>query len=114
MIRRKPRRDPVSPELRAAILERDGWCVLAKIDPEHQCRDIWGYPHHPADKSKLTIEHLKDSLRMGLRAPSDRAHLIALCGAANVGVPSKRDREAFRAYLARVEADPLTVMDGVS
>ena len=104
MLRRKPRRDPVTPELREAILERDGWCVLAKIDSDHQCRDIWGYPHHPADKARLTIEHVKSDLRMGLRAPSDRKHLIALCGAANTGAPSKADRQAFRAYLARVNA----------
>ena len=98
------RRDPVTPELREQILERDGWCVLAKIDPDHQCRDAWGVPHHPADRSKLTLEHVKDQLRMGLRAPSDPAHLIALCGGANVAVPSKADREAFRQYLRRVNA----------
>ena len=104
MIRRRPRRDPVTPETRAAVLERDGWCVLAKVDPDHQCRDVWGYPHHPADKARLTVEHVKDQLRMGVRAPSDMAHLIALCGGANVGVPSKAEREAFRSYLARVNA----------
>lgn len=105
MIRRKPRRDPVTPELRAFILDRDGFCVAAKIDSDHQCRDTWGMPHHPADKSKLSIEHVKDQLRMGLRAPSDRFHLIALCGGANVSVPSKEQRAAFRAYLARVNEE---------
>ena len=105
MIRRKPRKDPVTPELRDLILDRDGWCVLAKIDDTHQCRDTWGVPHHPADRSKLTLEHVKDSLRMGLRAPSDARHLVALCAGANTGVPSKAEREAFRAYLARVNED---------
>lgn len=101
-MRRKPKADPVTTELREQILDRDGWCVLAKLDPDHQCRDTWGMPHHPADRAKLTLEHVKDQLRMGLRAPSDARHLLALCGGANTGVPSKADREAFRAYLVRV------------
>ena len=103
-MKRHTRKDPVTPELREQILDRDGWCVLAKINPEHQCRDTWGVPHHPADRSKLTLEHVKTQLRMGVRAPSDPRHLIALCGGANTGVPSKADREAFRAYLERVNA----------
>lgn len=103
-LRRRGHKDPVTAELRAFVLDRDGWCVLAKLNPEHQCRDTWGTPHHPADKSRLTIEHVKTELRMGVRAPSDKDHLITLCYGANVGVPSKSEREAFRAYLARVNA----------
>lgn len=105
MLRRKPRTDAVTPALRDFILDRDKVCVLARIDPDHMCRDQWGTPHNPADRSKLTLEHVKTELRMGVRAPSDRWHLIALCAGANVGVPSKVERQAFRAYLAKVNEE---------
>ena len=36
---------------------------------------------------------------MGKRAPSDAWHLVAMCGWANVAVPSKAQREAMREYL---------------
>ena len=105
MIPRRKRRDPVSPEMHARILERDGWCVLSKIDSDHGCRDAWGVPHHPADRRLLTLEHVHDGYGlMGRRAPSDERHLIALCAGANIGVPSKAQRAEFREYLARVNA----------
>lgn len=92
--------DPVTPALRDEVLRRDGGCVVALIEPEHVCRDRWGTPHAASDRSKLTLEHVKDELRMGRRAPSDAAHLVALCYGANVGVPSKELRAALRSYLA--------------
>lgn len=104
MIRRKPRTDPVTPELHAAVLVRDRACLLSKIEPDHLCRDQWGSPHAAGDLARLTVEHVKDQPRMGRRAPSDMAHLVALCAAANIGVPSKGQREAFRAYLRAVNA----------
>lgn len=96
--------DRVTPEMREFILDRDGACLLWKMDSGHQCRDTWGEPHHPADRSRLTLEHVKTELRMGVRAPSDPRHLVALCGGANTSVPSKSDRQAFRAYLEIVNA----------
>lgn len=100
----KVRADKVTPELHAAILRRDRECVLAKIEPEHLCRDSWGHPHAAGDLARLTVEHVKDQPRMGKRAPSDLAHCLALCAAANVAAPSKSQRAAFRAYLAAVNA----------
>ena len=96
-------RDPVTPAVRDYVLRRDKACLLWAMDPDHQCRDIWGTPHDPRDLNRLTLEHVKDQPRMGRRAPSDARHMVALCGAANVGVPSKEQRAAFRSYLARVE-----------
>lgn len=99
------RKDPVTPELHAAVLVRDRGCILAKIEPDHLCRDTWGTPHASTDLAKLTLEHVHDGYgQMGKRAPSDRRHLLALCAAANVGAPSKSQRAAFRAYLAAVES----------
>ena len=92
----------VTPELHAAVLVRDRACLLSKIEPDHLCRDTWGNPHAAGDLSKLTVEHVKDHSMMGKRAPSDMAHLVALCAYANIGVPSKSQREAFRSYLRAV------------
>ena len=99
-------RDPVTPAMREAILRRDGECLAHKLDPDHVCRDSWGNPHSPYDLNRLTLEHVHDGYgRMGLRAKSDARHLVALCGATNVGVPSKVMREAFRQYLRLVNGE---------
>lgn len=97
-------KDRVTSELHAAVLVRDRACFLSKMDAGHSCRDQWGNPHAPTDLAMLTLDHVKDAPRMGKRAPSDLAHLVAMCWAGNVGVPSKAVREAERAYLARVAA----------
>ena len=102
---RRPSADRVTPELVAALRARDRGCVLARIDPEHGCRDAWGTPHASTDLDRLTVEHVKTEPRMGKRAPSDLAHTLLLCAAANVGVPSKVERVAFREYLRRVNEE---------
>jgi hypothetical protein len=94
----------VNPETRRAVLVRDGACLLSKIEPGHECRDMWGDPHRPDDLDKLTLEHVKDHSMMGKRAPSDERHMVALCASANIGVPSHSQREAFRSYLRAVAA----------
>jgi len=109
MIRKTPLRrvrltpDPVTPEVREAVLRRDQMCVLAKTRyPGHICRTAWGYQHRPTDLDLLTMEHVKDDLAMGKRAPSDPQHLVALCAHANIGVPSKAQRAMLRQYLREV------------
>lgn len=71
-----------------AVMERDRMCVLAKLEPGHQCRTVYGTPHAPHEF--LTYEHVKEHLAG-----------VALCGAANNRPPTKAQREMFRAYLAR-------------
>ncbi len=111
MIRRTPLRrvrltpDPVTPEVREAVLRRDRGCVLALLQPlSHSCRDAWGNYHSMWDQDVLTLEHVKDAdaLSMGKRAPSDPQHLVALCAHANIGVPSKAQRAMLRQYLREV------------
>ena len=97
-MRRTPYR--VDPEDRRAVLLRDGACLLSKIEPGHVCRDIWGDEHAPDDLDRLTLEHVHlNGSMMGKRAPSVPESMVALDGAANFRVPSKSQRNAFRAYL---------------
>jgi hypothetical protein len=95
----RAKRDPVTAAVRWAVMRRDGGCVLARFDAPHVCHDRWGNEHPPTDVRRLTVEHVKDDLRMGVRAPSDLGHLVAMCYSGNVDVPSKRDRENIREYL---------------
>lgn len=79
-------KDPVTPELRAAVIDRDwreSWrrsgmsvpldrfpraraCVASFLDPS-PCQ------------GRLTLDHIKTEPRMGLRAPSLAANLVTLC-----------------------------------
>lgn len=99
--RAKP--DPVTASVRWAVIQRDGSCVLALLISGHVCRDRWGEQHPATALSRLTIEHVKTDLGMGVRAESNLRHLVALCGHANIAVPSKDERAAMRAYLERLE-----------
>jgi hypothetical protein len=96
------RRDPVTSAVRSTVLRRDGRCFMHRLDDTHVCRDRWGAPHSPYALDLLTLDHVKDHPRMGVRAPSDAGHLVAMCWAANDAVPSKEVRAAERAYLAQV------------
>lgn len=98
-------RSPVTPALREAILHRDRGCVLFKLDPDHQCRDVWGTPHSPHDLGRLTLDHVQDGYgRMGRRAPSDAGHLVTLCAGSHLGGWATAHRPDLRAYLERVNA----------
>lgn len=96
------RRDAVRPDVHAAVIVRDKACVLSFLERGHECRDIFGDRHRPDAIERLTLEHVKDELRMGVRAPSDVKHLVLLCGYTNNQPPSKVQRAAMREYLAGV------------
>lgn len=114
---RKPRRrnghpDPVTPDLRALVLARDGGCVAAILDPGHLCRDRWGWPHLPARVELMTLDHVQEAYgRMGQRAPSDPAHLVTLCWSAHLGGWATSNRPALRAYIASKGATRWTTSD---
>ena len=90
--------------VRDYVLRRDRCCFLYRLDDTHVCYDQWGNVHKPNNLSLLTVDHVKDGLMMGLRAPSDAAHLVAMCHRGNVAVPSREVRAAEREYLRKVEA----------
>jgi hypothetical protein len=57
----------VTPDLYLAVRDRDGGCVAPRLGATDSC------------EGRLTLDHVKDAPRMGKRAPSDMAHLVALC-----------------------------------
>jgi hypothetical protein len=93
------RRDAVSPTLRLRVFARDRGCVAPLLGGS--VMDCWG---------RLTLEHVKDEPRMGVRAPSDMAHLVTLCeGHTEDGRragyqwnSTKANRALVREYLAKV------------
>lgn len=95
-------RDRVDPKERQHVIDRDGECVLFKMDADHRCARI-GIPHNPNKKTWLTVDHVKDGPMMGKRAPSDRKHMVAMCLDGNVSVPSKEVRAWQRDYLRKIE-----------
>lgn len=92
-------KDPVTPDLRLDVLRRDRGCVAPLLGGT--AIDCFG---------TLTLEHVKDELRMGVRAASDLAHLVTLCeGHTENGRRAgyqwntdKANRARVREYLARV------------
>lgn len=100
------RRDRVSPALRRSVLERDGGCVAAIIDPRHVCRDQWGRSHGSFLLTAMTLDHIQEGYgRMGVRAPSDPAHLVTLCWGAHLLTHwATSHRPELRDYLAGVAA----------
>lgn len=103
-LRRRRHADPVTTEDRADVLSRDRGCVLAALEPGHECRDQWGNRHAAGDLARLSLEHVKAELRMGVRGPSTPDSMVALCMAANLRPPTKAQRTLFRKYLAGLHA----------
>jgi len=104
-LKRKPQPDPVTTETRGTVLARDarqaGGCVAAFLDPEHGCRNAWGYPHLPDDLGQLTLDHIQSGGgRMSKRAPSDPDHLVSLCYHAHLNGWATARRRVLRLYLA--------------
>lgn len=103
--RARPSADKVTPELHAYIMERDQMCFAARVDFDHVCRDTYGDIHRSNDKRKLTLDHVHDAATIGKRAPSDRYHLLVLCGWANTQGWASAHRNDEREYLAMVNDD---------
>ena len=83
----------MTPELRESVLERDGWaCVAPRLGASDPC------------SGRLTLDHVKDQPRMGVRAPSDAAHLVALCSGHHIDTGwATAHRPELRAYLSERE-----------
>ena len=96
-------KDPVTPELREAVLKRDGGCVAPFIGVDYD-------PHNKTwdaidrCKGRLTLDHVKDAPMMGKRAPSDMAHLVTLCWHHHLDGWATAHRPELREYLRKQEA----------
>jgi hypothetical protein len=99
---KRPRKPKCTPTLREEVFVRDKACVGYLMDHRHICRNLAG-SHSPYALEKMTLEHVKDELQAGLRAPSDRKHCVTACVGLNLQPPTKEQREWMREYLARVE-----------
>ncbi|HEY3544740.1 MAG TPA: hypothetical protein VGK17_01455 [Propionicimonas sp.] len=100
-------RDPVTPELRVLVFERDGGCLAVTVgglDPM-TCR------------GPLTADHVKDQPPIGApivkrpperrrryRAPSDARHLATVCAHHHLDGWATANRPALREYLEQVNA----------
>lgn len=92
------RKDPVLADVALDVFARDKGCVAVRLGAS------------PMDCSgRLRLEHVQDGGgRMGRRAKSDRAHLVALCeGHTETGMKAgyvwctdRANRQAMREYLA--------------
>lgn len=73
---------------------RDNGCVAVRLGES------------PADcAGPLTLDHVKDQLRMGKRAPSDKAHLVTLCRRHHLDTGwATSHRPELRAYLQGANA----------
>ena len=86
-------------DLRALVINRDGGCLLAELDPIHECEDQWGRGHSPYDLSKLTLEHVRE--HPGGRRRDEPGWCVALCHRANIehALTRKDMRAEVLAYL---------------
>jgi hypothetical protein len=83
-------RDPVTSEVRHAVLYRDGWkCVALTLGATDLCA------------GRLTLDHVKDQPMMGRRAPSDEHHLVTLCWHHHLDGWATSHRPELRSYLRR-------------
>lgn len=105
VIRRKPRRDPVTPAIALAVFARDQGCVAPRLGGS--AMDCWG---------RNRIEHVKEEPRMDRRG----SLLVTLCQghtedgmrAGYVWATDAENRRRMRDYVASVtppNADPLTL-----
>lgn len=84
-------KDPVSPELRAYVIRRDGGCVVGRLlsvvalvirPAQRPCRNDLGEVIVWNDQRYLTAAHVRDRGKGGRsakRPPSTPRHLVAAC-----------------------------------
>ena len=112
-IRRHATRDPVTPELRQAVLERDRGCVAPGLCVDSGIKAATSVVVFRTGKGqtyyadvcygRLTLDHVQDGYgRMGKRAPSDMAHLVTLCEHHHLDGWATSHRPELRAYLESV------------
>jgi hypothetical protein len=87
--------DPVPPEVRALVRERDRGCVFARLGIPHEC---YGRPE---------IDHVRASGGLGLRSPSTPDNLVLLCPSAHLAktLHGRVWRPVLLAWIERAESE---------
>ena len=86
------RKDPVTPALAEYVHDRDRGCVAPRLGATDPCQ------------GRVTLDHVKDQPRIGVRAPSDSRHLVSICERHHLWTGwATSHRPELRAYLERVE-----------
>ena len=81
---------PTSSQSMGLLFRGTPICVVGHLSPPGSVKCFGGQ----------TVEHVKDDLAMGRRAPSDERHLVACCWGHNAfAPPSKEMRHKLRVWL---------------
>ena len=75
-LRSKARKDKVTPGTAEYVASRDGRCVMAILEPTHQCHDRYG--NRIASDGVYELDHV-DNGGTGKRGPSTPSNLVRLC-----------------------------------
>lgn len=97
------RTDPVTPDVADVVFRRDRGCMIVRLVPDvGPCYGRWGLGSSPT----YELMHVKDQPRLGVRAPSDPAHLAVGCSGHHHSIGGRRDvLTALRAYLQKAYHD---------
>jgi 5-methylcytosine-specific restriction endonuclease McrA len=68
-------KDPVTPELRRTVINRDKTCIGPRIGMPKECGTQFG----PGTKGPVELDHVVSS-GFGKRGPSIEENLVAICG----------------------------------
>jgi hypothetical protein len=87
--------DPIPPEVRRSVRERDGGCVFAKLGIDHDCF------------GQLELDHVRSSGGLGLRSPSTPDNLVLLCSTAHFAktLNGRRWRPVLLEWIERAERE---------
>jgi 5-methylcytosine-specific restriction endonuclease McrA len=91
----RPWQDPIPPEVRAYVRERDEGCVFARLAIPHECF------------GQLELDHVRSSGGLGLRSPSTPDNLVVLCPAAHFAktLDGRPWRPVLVEWIERAEVD---------
>jgi hypothetical protein len=89
-------KDPVTPDVYAAVMLRDQSCVGPRVGMEEECGSQWG----PGRPVVIEMDHV-NSAGFGKRGPSIEENLVVLCGYHHrvKTEASRRWRAAINEYL---------------
>lgn len=89
-------KDPVTPDVYAAVMLRDNSCVGPRVGMQGECGSQWG----PGRPVTIEMDHV-NSAGFGKRGPSIEENLVLLCGYHHrvKTEASRRWRAALNEYL---------------